>query len=539
MPVQITALDVSKSFDGRPVLDSVTCSLGAGERTGIIGENGSGKSTLLRLLAGEKRPDRGETVVQASGGVGHLAQEERLPGSMTVQQVLDRGLTELRAVERRLRSLEAAMAAGDESGMAEYGDLLTVFELRGGYDADARAERALRGLGLRLVDRDRAVGTLSGGEQVRLRLAALLAGAPEILLLDEPTNHLDAAALHWLEEHLRTRRGTLVAVSHDRDFLDRVATSLLEVDADRRRVVRFGGGYAGHLAEKAAGRRRWAQEYDRWRAETDRLREAASTTARRVAPGRPAQDGNKMAYDRAGGRVQQSLAGRVRNAEERLRRLLADPVPPPPEPLRFTPALRTGRLEGTLLAAAGVAVRGRLGRTDLALKAGERLLVTGANGAGKSTLLQALAGELAPDSGTVTRRGRLGHLAQESRPGRPDETVLAAFARDRPGDRADHAAHLLSLGLFAREHFAVPVGRLSTGQRRRLALARLLGRPADVLLLDEPTNHLSPALAEEVEAALDGYGGALVVVSHDRRLCRRWRGDRLTLSAPPPAASAR
>ncbi|MFI8905282.1 ribosomal protection-like ABC-F family protein [Streptomyces albidoflavus] len=539
MPVQITALDVSKAFDGRPVLDSVTCSLGAGERTGIIGENGSGKSTLLRLFAGVDRPDQGEIVVQASGGVGHLAQEERLPDSMTVQQVLDRGLAELRGIESRLRGLEAAMAAGDESALAEYGDLLTAFELRGGYEADARAERALRGLGLRLVDRDRTVSTLSGGEQVRLRLAALLADAPEILLLDEPTNHLDAAALHWLEEHLRTRRGTTVAVSHDRDFLDRVATSLLEVDADRHRVVRFGGGYAHHLAEKAAARRRWAQEYERWRTEGDRLREAAATTARQVAPGRPMKDGNKMAYDRAGGRVQQSLAGRVRNAEERLRRLLADPVPPPPEPLRFTPVLRTGRLEGALLEASGVAVPGRLDRTDLTLAAGRRLLVTGENGAGKSTLLQVLAGELAPGSGTVTRRGRVGHLAQEPPVGDPDRTLLAAFARGLPGLPADHTEPLLSLGLFTREQLTVPVGRLSTGQRRRLALARLLSRPAELLLLDEPTNHLSPALAEEVEAALDGYPGALVVVSHDRRLCRRWRGDRLTLDAPAPAAVAR
>ncbi|MEU2592402.1 ATP-binding cassette domain-containing protein, partial [Streptomyces albidoflavus] len=232
-------------------------------------------------------------------------------------------------------------------------------------------------------------------------------------------------------------------------------------------------------------------------------------------------------------------AARVRNAEERLRRLLADPVPPPPEPLRFTPVLRTGRLDGALLDASGIEVPGRLERTGLTLAAGDRLLVTGENGAGKSTLLQVLAGELAPASGAVTRRGRLGHLAQEPPADDPDRTVLAAFAHGLPGLPPDHAEHLLSLGLFTREQLTVPVGRLSTGQRRRLALARLLSRPADVLLLDEPTNHLSPALAEEVEAALDGYAGALVVVSHDRRLCRRWRGDRLTLDAPAPAAVAR
>jgi macrolide transport system ATP-binding/permease protein len=165
------------------------------------------------------------------------------------------------------------------------------------------------------------VDGLSGGEHVRLRLAAVLAAAPEVLLLDEPTNHLDEGALSWLEEHLRTRRGTTVAVSHDRVFLERVATSLLEVDADRRRVVRYGNGYAGYLTDKAAARQRWAQAHAQWKADADPLREAAVTTAHRVAPGRAMKDGNKMAYNQAGARVQQSLASRVRNAEERLRRL--------------------------------------------------------------------------------------------------------------------------------------------------------------------------------------------------------------------------
>ncbi|MYR88907.1 ATP-binding cassette domain-containing protein [Streptomyces sp. SID685] len=537
MPTQITALAISKSFNGRLVLDSVTCSLAAGERTGIIGENGSGKSTLLRLFAGRERPDQGEVVVQATGGVGYFAQDEQLAAQATVQQVIDRGLSDLRAVEQRMRRLETAMADGDESGVAEYGELLTAFEVRGGFDADARVERALYGLGLGLVGRDRTVGSLSGGERVRLRLAACLAAAPEVLLLDEPTNHLDDGALSWLEEHLRARRGTTVAVSHDRVFLERVATSLLEVDGDTRRVVRYGNGYTGYLAEKAAARQRWAQAYDQWRADIDRLREAAATTARQVAPGRPMKDGNKLAYNRAGGRVQQSLASRVRNAEERLRRLLADPVPPPPEPLRFTPVLRTRRLQGVVLDAADIAVTDRLARICLSVTAGQRLLITGPNGAGKSTLLRVLAGDITPDSGSVTCRGRIGYLPQEPRPGEPAETVLAAFARGRTGEAAEHAGQLLSLGLFDREQLAVPVGRLSTGQLQRLALARLLSAPSDVLLLDEPTNHLSPALTEELETALSGYDGTLVIVSHDRGLRRHWQGAHLALQATDTSAA--
>ncbi|WP_055575569.1 ATP-binding cassette domain-containing protein, partial [Streptomyces albus] len=364
--------------------------------------------------------------------------------------------------------------------------------------------------------------------------AALLAASPEVLLLDEPTNHLDDAALRWLEEHLRARRGTTVVVSHDRVFLERVTTTLLEVDADRRTVVRYGNGYAGYLAEKAAARRRWAEAHERWRAEADRLRETAATTARRVAPGRGMKDGNKMAYDRAGGRVQQSLASRVRNAEERLRRLLAEPVPPPPEPLRFTGAPTGSGMRGTVLEAEDISVGGRLGRTGLTLTAGQRLLVTGANGAGKSTLLHILAGALEPDTGRVVRRGRVGHLPQEPKFAvREGTTLLEAFAAGRPGPLEQHAERLMSLGLFAADRLETPVGRLSTGQRQRLALARLVTEPADVLLLDEPTNHLSPALAEELERALEQYDGALVVVSHDRRLRQRWRGAHLALTEGP------
>ncbi|MDX3537195.1 ABC-F family ATP-binding cassette domain-containing protein [Streptomyces sp. MB09-01] len=563
MTAQLTASDLTKAYEGRLVLDSVDCSLAVGERLGIVGENGSGKSTLLRLLAGAERPDRGEVVLRAECGIGYLAQEEDLPPHLTVQQVVDRALTELHALERLLRRLEARMADGDATTetLTLYADSLTAFELRGGYDADARVERSLHGLGLPALPRELAVGGLSGGETVRLRLAVLLAAAPEVLLLDEPTNHLDGAALTWLEDHLRARRGITVAVSHDRAFLERVATSLLEVDGDLHGTVRYGNGYAGYLAERAAERRRRAAAHTAWRAEVARLREAAAVTARRVAPGRAMKDGNKMAYDRAAGRVQQSLASRVRNAEERIARLLSQPVPAPADPLRFTAVPRTatsttatatatateprtpvgpagsGDVRRVLLAAAGVAVEGRLAPVDVSVPAGGRLLVTGPNGAGKSTLLHVLAGALAPDLGQVVRHGRTGLLAQHTDVGAGGRTLLAAYAEGRPGTPEQHAEQLLSLGLFPRDRLSAPVDSLSVGQRRRLALARLVTEPADVLLLDEPTNHLSPALAEELEEALARFAGAVVVVSHDRRLCARWPGHRLDLRAPAPTAA--
>jgi macrolide transport system ATP-binding/permease protein len=529
MSNQLSLREVSLAYGEHPVLDHVTVAFTPGACTGLIGENGAGKSTVLRLLAGLARPDEGRVTVTADGGVGYQAQESPLPPDRTVGDLVDLALRELRAIEARLRELEPLLAGADPDLLAEYGDLLTLFELRGGYDADARMEQAMAGLGLAALARGRLLGSLSGGEQVRLNLAALLAAAPEVLLLDEPTNHLDDSAISWLEEHLRTRRGTTVAVSHDRAFLDAVATELVEIGAlaggEQAEPVRYSGGYPAYLAEKAAGRRRWAAAHEAWQAEVDRLTEAAATTARRVAVGRASTDRNKMAYDRAAGRVQQSVASRVRAAEEKLRRVRADPVPPPPEPLRFRAKPWTGLVRGEVLAASEVCVAGRLTPVSLTLRSGERLLVTGSNGAGKSTLLDVLGGVRAPDGGSVARRGRIGYLRQDVAAGPPGQTVLAAFAVGRPGPAEEHAAALLSLGLLRAEQLRLPVAALSTGQRRRLELARLLTDPVDVLLLDEPTNHLSLVLVEELEAALAEYSGALLVVSHDRRWRERWTGE--------------
>ncbi|MCL9797277.1 ATP-binding cassette domain-containing protein, partial [Frankia sp. AgKG'84/4] len=275
-----------------------------------------------------------------------------------------------------------------------------------------------------------------------------------------------------------------------------------------------------------------------------RQREAAAATARRGAAYRGPTDNNKMSYGIAGDRVQQAVASRVRNAEERLRRLLANPVDPPPQPLCFAlpaqpaqpagPAMSTVAGSGVVLDAVDVAVAGRLAPVRVTVPAGGRLLVDGANGAGKSTLLRVLAGELAPDQGALTRRATAGYLPQRIDVEDPDRSLLAAFARGRPGTAREHAAALLSFGLFGAEQLSVPIGRASAGQRQRLALARVLRDPVDVLLLDEPTNHLSLALVEELETALNAYPGAIVLVSHDRAIRRRWRGERLSLLAPAP-----
>ncbi|MCK2240308.1 ATP-binding cassette domain-containing protein [Crossiella sp. S99.2] len=502
-------------------------SIRPGERAGIVGENGAGKSTLLRLLAGLEAPDDGEVIAQANG-IGHLAQVTALPSTATVAAAIDAALAELRAMESRLRELEADLRA--PAALAEYGDLLTAFELRGGYESDARVDKAIHHLGLAQLDRHRTLGSLSGGELARLGLACLLAAAPELMLLDEPTNHLDGQALDWLEDQLRGHHGTIVVVSHDRVFLDRVATVILEVDADQAKVTRYGQDYSGYLAERAAARRRWEQDFETWCEDIRQLTVAATVTAHRVAPGRAIKDGNKMAYDRDAGRVQSSISSRVRNAQERLRRLHETPVPRPPDQLAFSVAL-TGGATGDLLSLQGIRVANRLQIDTLTIAAQDRLLIHGPNGAGKSTLLRVLAADLTPDTGQVHRRGRIGYLPQEIPTPNPHATLLAAYAQGRPGPAEDHASPLLALGLFRPQDLHVPVGALSAGQRRRLALSRLLTQPWDLLLLDEPTNHLALSLVEDLEQALAQFPGAVVIVSHDRRLRANFTGTQRELTA--------
>ncbi|MDH6228636.1 MULTISPECIES: TlrC/CarA/OleB/SrmB family ABC-F type ribosomal protection protein [Streptomyces] len=534
---QLSLHGVSKRYDDRTVLSQVSFSLAPGEKAGVVGDNGAGKSTLLRLLAGAERPDSGEVTVVAPGGVGYLPQTLALPPEATVQDAVDLALRELRVMEDRLRHEETALAdlpPGPEldSALASYAALRSRYEAREGYGADVRVNVALDDLGLPGLERSRRLGTLSGGERSRLALAATLASRPELLLLDEPTNDLDDRAVGRLEERLRRHRGTVVAVTHDRVFLERLTSTVLEVEEGR--VTRHGHGYAGYLAAKAAERRRRQQRHDEWREELARARRLAETGAARLEaiPRRMEKAIFGAPAFRARGRSHGAM-GRIRNAKERMERLTASPVAPPPDPLSFHADLVTaaGEEAGSRPAAElrDVAVDGRLRVPGLRLDRGERLLVTGPNGAGKSTLLRVLAGELAPDSGTVLTPGRAGHLRQEEAPWPPSVTVLEAFAHGRPGDRDAHAARLLSLGLFEPAALRIRVGELSYGQRRRIELARLVVEPVDLLLLDEPTNHLSPALVEELETALADYPGAVVLVTHDRRMRERFTGSRLEL----------
>jgi macrolide transport system ATP-binding/permease protein len=518
---------VSHGYGDRQLLDGINLVIAAGEHVAVVGENGAGKSTLLRILAGLETPDEGTTAIH--GRVGYLAQTHGLPESFTVGAAIDASLASLRALEAELDRLEAGLAEAGDEELETYGRLQTEYQLREGYAAESRVEAALDRLGLGGLDRDRVLGSLSGGEQERVALACVLADPADILLLDEPTNHLDARGTAWLEDRLAAHRGTVVLVSHDRVLLRKVASTIIEVDAERRAVTRYGNGYDGYLREKAAERQRWVQQYHAWIEAMESEKRQAETVAGTMGYGRK-RDGDKMGFDFKAGTWQKAASSQVRNAQERLRRLEASPVDRPPAPLRLNAELA---LDGAgpsgatqdgapVLAVRGVSVPGRLATTDFHAGAGEKILITGPNGAGKSTLLSVLAGTLEPAAGSVKRPARIGYLQQELElPQRPSLRLLPAFAAGLGGNIDEHAEALLRLGLFRTSEFHVPVGSLSAGQQRRLALARLLLGGYGTLIVDEPTNHLAPVLVEQLEAALAEFAGTVVMVSHDRAL-REW-----------------
>lgn len=524
----LIAYDLIKSYSGRRVIDGITVIASSGQRIGIIGENGVGKSTLLRLLAGVEEPDAGK--LQHPQDYGYLRQKLPFPSEATVQDVIDDALSELRAVQARLDKLTIRMQEhpDDTKVVTEYGDLLAWAESHDLWGADRRAEIVCIGLGLANVESSRPLETLSGGERSRLGLAALLIRQPQAMLLDEPTNHLDDDAVSFLEQQLNKLPGTVVLASHDRVFLDEVCTDIMDLDPSREGVTRYGGAYTDYLESKRLERIRWEQQFS---AEQERLRElrrSVDVTARSVNHARAIKDNNKLAYDRAGGRVQRQISRRVRNAQNRLDELKRTQVRKPPEPLCFAAAL-TKKLGSDRICVSlrSVHLAERLSIKSLDIETSTRLMITGPNGAGKSTLLKVLAGREIPDSGEVwwDKNVRCDLLEQEvsfhdnlRSPRQLYDQVAGAYS-----------IPMAQLGLLPLSELDRPVGQLSLGQQRRVALALLIAHPPDILLLDEPTNHLSLALVEELEDAFRTAPGAVVVATHDRWLRRRWEGEEVSL----------
>jgi len=527
--------NLSKAYGVITVLNNVSFIINSNDRVGIVGMNGAGKTTLLRILVGQETMDDGKISFAPSLEVGYLPQTTPDFYGRTIQDLILESLGNLRQLEEHMRQVEASMAIASEDQLpallAEYDQLSTKFQDRGGYDLDYKIDTILTGLQLAYLPREQAVDTLSGGEKERIGLATLLLRSPDLLLLDEPTNHLDISSLEWLEAYLSHYVGAIIVVSHDRQFLNRSVNQVFEIDEHSHQLKQYAGNYDAYASAKESERAQWEEDYERQQEEIKELRKRIKETARRVAHNRPPRDNDKMQYDFFGGRVQQTISRSIRDAEERLKRIEAEPIPKPPRRLQAHPYFNTENLQSREIASAtglGKSLGGRCILRDInfTLAPAARVVLIGPNGAGKTTLLKLIMGLETPGEGAVrvATGARLGYLPQE--PDLPDltKTVLEAYRYDQVGYEDEFVAKLIGYGLFRLEDISKTIGQLSVGQRRKLEIARLLAEQPNVLLLDEPTNYISLDVLEAFEAAVLKFPGPVIAVSHDRLFMQRFGG---------------
>ena len=522
-------------YGSRPVLHDVSAVLGAGARIAIVGPNGVGKSTLLRLVAGLEEPETGTIAVAPAGAtIGYLPQERDRHPAETLGQYLARR-TGVAAAEAALAAAADGLARPDPGAADAYSAALDHYLAVGGPDLEGRAAGVLASLGL--PDRlPQATATLSGGELARAALAAILLSQVDLLLLDEPTNDLDAEGLARLEDFLAGRDGTLLVVSHDRAFLERIADQVLELDEFTHGARVFGGGFAAYVIERERAKQAARESYEDY----DRTRQGLADRARRekdwarqgvaratsVAAQRNEPDKNIRAANVASAQSRGAAAGKTLRALDRL-----DPVEDPREPWNLRLQLAVSSRSGEDVAGLRAAVVRRpgftLGPVDLHVARGDRIAISGANGSGKTTLLAALLGRLELASGTQWTGASVvvGEIDQVRRTFQARDSLLDGFRARTRGEVADTRTLLAKFGLGA-DDVLRPVGSLSPGERTRADLALLMALGANVIVLDEPTNHLDLAAIESLEEALESFDGTLLLVSHDRRLLEQVATDR-------------
>ena len=522
----LIASDLHKAHGAATILAGVSVTVAPGDVLGVIGPNGAGKSTLLRLLAGLDAPDRGSVRLTA-GTAGYLPQEpDRAPGERVHEYLARRA--GVRDAEARLHAATAALAADPPPPDASdaYAEAFEAWLGLGGADLEQRAEVVLRDLGLDPALLDLETTALSGGQAARASLAAILLSRFDVLLLDEPTNDLDFDGLGRLERFVAERPGGAVIVSHDRAFLDRTVTRVLELDEIAHTAAEYGGGWAGYLELRATAARHAEERYEAYTSERDRLSDRGrrqrqwSETGVRRAKASAGNDPDKIGRSKRAERSEKQAA-KVRATEKALDRL--ETVEKPWRrwelQLRFGGSERSGavtvRLERARLRRGSFA----LGPLDLELAWGERVALVGPNGSGKTTLVDGLIGRLPLDGGTrwIGPGVRIGLLDQARAGFDGAEALLDAFVAQSELPQQDARSLLAKFGL---EHDAVarPARSVSPGERTRASLALLMASGANWLVLDEPTNHLDLPAIEQLETALNAFDGTLLLVTHDRDL---------------------
>ncbi len=494
----IVVENLTKTFGGRALLSSVSFAVSSGEKVGIVGPNGAGKTTLLKMIAGDEPMNAGQ-VSLSEGELGYLRQEADVNLARSLVEEMWTALPELSSLRERIVEIEDALILEDgdpETLAAELDESHDRFKVLGGNGIDASIARLTRGLGFAPEDLDKPCGDFSGGWRMRISLAKILLRRSEHLLLDEPTNHLDKSSKQWLAQELAEYSGAVLMVTHDGEFLDRVATRILNVEQGK--VRSYAGNYSAYLEGKATRQAQLDTEADRQEREIARQEKFIDRFRSKATKARQVQSRIK-ALDRID-RVERMTTSRATRFEIK----------------------SSGRVERRVLHAESVSHdwEGSPVLLDVSFEVerGQKIVLVGHNGGGKSTFLRILAGEVEPSEGKVTwaERARRGYYAQHQDESLdPSLTVLEEVRRSAQDQPNGALRGILGRFLFSADDVFKSVSMLSGGEKSRVALAKFLVRPNNVLLLDEPTNHLDTATRDELLDALGDYDGTIICASHD------------------------
>ena len=506
--IDISVSNLSKEFEvGKKILDGLTFQIDQGERVGLLGKNGAGKTTLFKILTGELDWDDGEVHIAPGKGVGLISQIPVYPPEYTVEDVLQTAFQRLHDMEREMEELTVRMGQDSDPALLRRYDALTAaFETGGGYDTITPLNKVCNGLEISQDMRSQLFSSLSGGEKTRVNLARLILEDTDILLLDEPTNHLDLRATEWLEEYLDKYKGTVLAISHDRWFLDRVVKRVIEIQDGKAEF--YEGNYSFYVVEKEHRYQEKLKQYEKEQAKIEQL-EKASQQLRIWA-----YSGNDKTFKRA-----QSMEKRI----ERLRT-----TDKPTKERRLDMKFGEREFRGDEVLTIKELKKSFDGRTlfdhvNLEVVGGERIALLGDNGTGKSTLLKILLGEEEPDSGKLKMGPtvKVGYLPQIIHFSHPERNLVDTMIYDQDCS-TQTARNRLAAFNFRGEDVFKPVSALSGGEQSRLRLCMLMDEQINLLILDEPTNHLDIASREWIEEAVAEYEGNLLFVSHDRYFIKQF-----------------
>jgi len=505
--IDLSVNGLVKSFDlEKNILDGLTFQIERGERVGLLGKNGAGKTTLFRILTGELRADEGDVIFAPNRRVGLISQIPVYPDDYTVEDVLQSAFERTQRMADEMAALSEKMANGDESAetLRRYGELSAKFEGLGGYDTETAVNKVANGLSLDAEMRTRLFDTLSGGEKTRVNLGRLILEDTDILLLDEPTNHLDLHATEWLEDYLAGFKGTVLAISHDRYFLDRTVTRCIEVLDGKAEF--YSGNYSFYAVEKERRYVERMRQYEKEKAEIDRL----SETARKMH-----EHNTELLHKRAF------------SIEKRIERMRTTDKPTREKALtaQFVSREFYGdevfELKGV---EKSFGERTLFRDLNLQVEGGERIALIGDNGMGKTTLLKLLLDEEYPDAGKIKfgPSVRTAYLPQIVRFDVPERNLVDTMLWSRRGATTQWARDQLAKFHFRGEDVFKQVKVLSGGELSRLYLCTIMDEAVNLLILDEPTNHLDIASREWIEEAVEAYDGTLLFVSHDRYFINRF-----------------